>query len=365
MHRLLDALLTNDPVRRVGLMQATLAMLLMSAGVVAMHYFVWVGLAPAVPVWWWTLLSIGGMAVFFMLIRGGWARRQREPSLTVPQMVYAIGCGAVAYAIVGAGRGGVFPIVMVILMFGMFVVSPLQMRWVSLYAVVLFGLTMALMAWRRPLVYPPAVEFGHFLMVATMMPAVSILAGRLSRMRQRARLQRTELAQALSRIRDLATRDELTGLFNRRHMEQLMEQEHQRCVRSGQTFCLAVLDVDRLQPVNQAHGHAIGDAVLRAVAQEAGRHVRVSDVLSRWAGGSFVLMLSDTRAPLARGGLERLHQRVGALRILHGHQAVAVTLSAGLAEHHAGETVAQTLGRAETALRDAKVQGRDRVMLAG
>jgi diguanylate cyclase (GGDEF)-like protein len=364
MSRLLDALLTNDPVQRVRLSQAGLAMLLLAAGVVGMHYFVWVGAARLWPVLAWSVATLAGMVVFFALIRSGMSRRWHEPSLTVPQMVFALTSGAVAYALVGAGRGAVFPIVMVILMFGMFVVSPRQMRWVSVYAVALFGATMALMSMVKPTTYPPAVEFGHFLLVATMLPAVSLLAGRLSRIRHRARLQRAELAQAVSRLREHTTRDELTGLVNRRHMQTVMDQEHQRCVRSGQTFCLAALDLDQFKPVNEEHGYAIGDAVLRAVAQEALRQVRGSDVLARWGGDDFVLMLSDTRAALARGGIERLHQRVGALRILHGSMAVSITLSAGLAEHHAGESVAQTLERAERALAEAKALGRDRVVVA-
>ncbi len=364
MRRLIDALLSTEPVQRVRLWQAMLAMGLMALGVLAMNYFVLVGVAPAGPMGWWSGLALAGMLVFFALIRSGWSRRLREPLMTVPQMVYAIGCGAVAYALLGAGRGGVLLIVMVILMFGLFVVSPAHMRWVSAYAVALFGGTMALMVWHDPLAYPAYIEFGHFLIVATMMPAVSILAGRLSRLRHRARLQRAELTQALSRIRELATRDELTGLINRRHMQELIGQEHQRCIRSGQTFCLAVLDIDHFKTLNESHGRPLGDAVLRAVAHEAGRHVRVSDVLSRWGGDEFVLMLSDTRAALARGGLERMHQRVGALRVVQGPTAVGVTLSGGLAEHHAGETVAQTLARADLALHEARAQGRNRVVAA-
>jgi diguanylate cyclase (GGDEF)-like protein len=364
MSRLLDALLGTEPVQRTRLAQAGLAMLLLGSGVVAMIYFVWTGAAPAAPVAWWAGFTISGMLAFFALIRSGWSRRSREPSLTVPQMVFALSSSAVAYALVGAGRGAVFPVVMVILMFGMFVASPQQIRWVSLYAVLLFGATMLAMAVANPAAYPPAIEIGHFLLVFTMVPGVSILASRLARLRLRSRQQRAELAQALSRLRENTTRDELTGLINRRHMQALMEQEHQRCVRSGQTFCLAVLDIDNFKPVNEAHGYAVGDAVLRAVSQEALRHVRVSDTLARWGGEEFVLMLSDTRAALARGGLERLHQRVGALRILNGANALGVTLSGGLAEHHAGETVAQTLERALHALEDAKAQGRDRVMVA-
>jgi diguanylate cyclase (GGDEF)-like protein len=364
MSRLLDRLLSTEPVQRARLAQAGLAMLLLGSGVLAMIYFVWIGVARAGPVGWWAGITLAGMLIFFVMIRSGWSRRSREPSLSVPQMVFALTSAAAAYALVGAGRGAVFPTVMVILMFGMFVASPGQMRWVSLYAVALFGITMALLATLSPEVYVPRIELGHFLLIATMVPGVSLLASRLSRLRQRSRQQRAELAQALSRLREHTTRDELTGLINRRHVQELMEQEHQRCIRSGQTFCLAVMDIDNFKPVNEAHGYAVGDAVLRAVAQEALRHVRVSDVLSRWGGEEFVLMLSDTRAALARGGLERLHQRVAALRILHGPVALGVTLSGGLAEHHAGETVAQTLDRALAALQEAKLHGRDRVVVA-
>ncbi len=364
MRPLVDALLTHDPRQRERLSQALLAMALLAAGVLAMHYFVAIGQADALAVWWWSGVTLAGMAVFYGLIRSGYSRRWAEPSLTVPQMLFALSSGAVAYALLGAGRGAVFPVVMVIFMFGLFVATPAQMRWVSLYAVALFGAVMAWCAASQPLRYPPAVELGHFLLVATMMPAVSILAARLSLIRQRSRQHRAELAQALMRLREQSTRDELTGLINRRHLEELIEQEHQRCVRSGQTFCIAVLDIDHLRGVNEAHGRSTGDAVLRALAQEAARQVRVSDVLARQAGDEFVLMMPDTRAALARGGLERLHEKLGALRILHGPHVVHVGLSGGLAEHHAGETVAQTLDRAHAARLEAKLQGGGRIVTA-
>lgn len=359
-----ERLLSADPAQRLRLLQAALALGVMAAGVLAMQVFVWGGHAPARPIALWSLGNVLGMGLFYGLIRSGWSRRFGDPTLTVAQMLFALTSGAVAYALLGAGRGAVFPVVMGALMLGMFVATPRQMLGVSLYAVLLFGLTMAAMSWRRPEVYPASVEAGHFLLVAVMMPAVSILAARLASMRQRARAQRAELAQALSRLRESSTRDDVTGLVNRRQMQSLMDQEHQRCIRSGQSFCIAALDIDRFKPVNEAHGYAVGDAVLRAVADEAQRHVRVSDTLSRWGSDDLVLMLSDTRAALARGGLERLLQRVAALRILHGSHAVQVTLSAGLAEHHAGESMAQTLERAAAALQEAKAQGRGRVVVS-
>lgn len=363
MSRILDALLTQEPVQRVRLAQALLAIGMLAAGIVGMHYFVWAGLAPRGPVWWWTAFALAGLGAAFVAIRSGWTRSLPDPSLTVPQMVYSIACSAAAYALLGAGRGSVFPIVMVVLMFGMFVTTPRQIRAVSVYAVLLFGLTMALMAWRSPEAYPPMVELGHFAMVATMMPIVAVLAERLARMRERARGQRDELKAALVRIRELATHDELTGLINRRHMEDLLEQEHHRCVRSGRTFCVAVLDLDHFKPINERLGYAAGDAVLRTIAQEALRAVRGSDTLARWGGEKFVLLMSDTHLALAKGGVERLREHVGALRVAHGNTELRITCSIGLAEHHAGETVLQTLTRADRALREAKTQGRNRVVV--
>jgi diguanylate cyclase len=361
MRHPLDFLLTTDPLQRLRLAQAGLAMVMVAVGVLGMHYFVWAGVAAAVPVTAWTVISLGGMVTFFVLIRSGWSRRLSDPSMTVPQMVYALACGAVAYAVLGPARGAVFPILMVVLMFGMFVASPRQMAAVSLYAVVLFGATILALAVLRPEQYPPRVEAGHFLMIATMVPVAALLAGRVAQMRRRLRARRDELARALERIRDLATRDELTGLINRRHMLELIEQERQRCVRSGQTFCLARLDIDRFKLVNERHGYAVGDQVLRSLGQEAARQVRSADLVARWGGEEFMLMLPDTRAALARGGIERLIQRLAALRLLHGDDAVAVTLTGGLAEHLAGETTELMLERVSAALVEAKSEGSNRV----
>ncbi len=364
MRRLLDLLLTTDPVQRVRLAHAGLAMLMLAAGVVAMHYFVAAGAAPRRPVAWWTAFSLGGMLVFFALIRSGWSARLAEPSMTVAQIVYALTCGAAAYALLGPARGGVFPLVMVVLMFAMFAATPRQMIGVSAYAVVLYGAVMLTMAMARPQVYPLAIEAGHFLMIATMVPAATVLAARVTRMRERLRLRRDELATALERIRELATHDELTGLVNRRHMRELIAQEHQRCVRSGQTFCLARLAVDGYDALGGAQAPEAAALLLRGVAQEAVRHVRGADLVAHWDAGHFVLMLPDTRAALARGVVERMVQRLAAADLAPGARQAGVTLSGGLAEHRAGESVDQTLERAGAALAEARAEGGNRLRLA-
>ncbi len=357
--RLADRLLTTDPTQRLRLAQSGLAMALMALSVAILVYAARLAGTPALVVAAWAALSLGGMVVFFAAIRFGWSRGFADPSLTMVQMVFAITSGAIAYAMAGPMRGATFVVLLAILMFGMFQLRPRALLLVSLYALGLFGTAMAVMAWQLPQVYRPAVELGHFLMLAATLPAVSLLAGRLTVLRERSRHQRRDLAEALARIQALAMRDELTGLINRRHMLELLEQERQRCVRSGRTFCVAMIDIDRFKEVNDRYGHAAGDEVLQRLAREALSAVRVADVLARWGGDEFVLLLSDARLQLARGGVERVRQRIEAVSLRVGEQPLQVTISAGLAEHIAGESVATALARADAALYEAKAQGRN------
>ena len=360
--RLADRLLTTDPTQRLRLAQSGLAMVLMALSVAILVYAARLAGTPALAVSTWAALSLGGMVVFFAAIRFGWSRGFIDPSLTVVQMVFAITSGAIAYAMAGPMRGATFVVLLAILMFGMFQLRARALWRVSLYALGLFGTVMSLMAWQMPQVYRPAVELGHFLMLAVTLPAVSLLAGRLTALRERSRHQRRDLAEALARIQALAMRDELTGLINRRHMLELLEQERQRCVRSGRTFCVAMIDIDRFKDVNDQYGHAAGDEVLQRLAREALSAVRVADVLARWGGDEFVLLLSDARLQLARGGVERVRQRIEAAPLRVGEQALQVTISAGLAEHIAGESVATALARADAALYEAKAQGCNRTV---
>ena len=358
--RLSDAVLTTDPAQRLRLSQAGLAMLIMALGVEAMHYFVWVGKANQLAVWWWSSVSIAGMLVFFVLIRSGWSARTADPSLTLPQMVFALASGAAAYALVGAGRGAVFPIVMVVLAFGIFRLRRGQVLGVCLYAVTLFGAVMALMAWRQPAIYEPAVELGHFIMIAAMMPAMAIVAERLGQLRALLRQQKVDLSSALDRIQQLATHDELTGLVNLRHMQELLRQEGQRCVRSGQPFCVALIDIDHFKAFNARHGTLAADEALRHCAQSLTAAQRGADVLARWGGDTFAVLLTDTRVGLARVGVDRMRERLA----VPAGTLPALTISAGVAEHLAGEPLDHTVERAARALRQAKDQGRNRVMVA-
>lgn len=362
LEELVDWLLGDDPRQRVRAARCGLACALMVYSIASMSYFVWTGMARPAPVLVLAVVGIGGMAGFYAAIRSGANLRCADPSLTVPQMAFALAIGAVAYTLAGRGRGAVFPIMMVILMFGLYSLNPRQVRLLSLLALVLFGTAMALMARLSPEVYRPEVEFAHFLVIAIMLPAVSMLAGQLSRLRDRLRRQKAELQDALQRIQELAHRDELTGLANRRHMAALIEAERERCERLGARLSLAVLDIDRFKRINDTHGHPTGDLVLGAFAREAQASLRDTDVLARWGGEEFMLLMPDTPLTPARLSVERLRTRVEAMRVDSGGAALAFTLSAGVVELQRGERPVEAIARADRALYQAKQQGRNKVV---
>ena len=183
-------------------------------------------------------------------------------------------------------------------------------------------------------------------------------------MRARLHAQREELSAALLRIGELATRDELCGLFNRRHMQGLLEAERERSLRAGHPWSVALIDVDHFKRVNDGHGHAAGDAVLRAIAAAGQAVVRKGDVLARWGGEEFVLLLHDIERAGAAIAVERLREQLAARPVaVEGHQ-LSVTVSIGLAAHAIGESIEQTLSRADAALYRAKAGGRNRVATA-
>jgi diguanylate cyclase (GGDEF)-like protein len=255
-------------------------------------------------------------------------------------------------------------ILAVVLMFGMFGLSNAQVVFVGAYALVLFGAAMAWMSRTDPARYPAEVEAVYFMLTVIMVCGVVVLGARLSAMRERLREQRRELQQALARIKELATHDELTGLLNRRRMQELLQEERERSLRASHPWCVALIDIDHFKQVNDLLGHAAGDEVLRGLAHSGRTQLRKSDVLARWGGEEFVLLLRDAELAPARAAVERWRQALAAQPLRAGEALVPLRFSAGVARHLPGDTVEQTLARADEALYAAKSRGRDQVVVA-
>lgn len=175
--------------------------------------------------------------------------------------------------------------------------------------------------------------------------------------------------QAMLALQDLAWRDGLTGLVNRRALDELLDKEFLAAARHRRPLSLLLVDIDHFKSVNDTYGHQAGDSVLREVARRVGALVREGDVAGRYGGEEFLLVLHSCSAQGAREVGERIRAGVEAtpIRVESGADRVElqVTISLGGAEvdHDASMTAEQLLGQADAALYTAKATGRNRLCI--
>jgi diguanylate cyclase (GGDEF)-like protein len=161
-------------------------------------------------------------------------------------------------------------------------------------------------------------------------------------------------------------RDALTGLYNRRYLEEVMEREVRRASRAAQSLGVLIIDLDYFKKFNDTYGHDAGDAVLREIAVSLTKGVRAEDFVCRFGGEEFVVILPTADLAAARARAERLRAKTRDLTILHqGRSMGMITISVGVAafpEH--GESPKELLAAADAALYEAKRGGRDQVVTA-
>jgi diguanylate cyclase (GGDEF)-like protein/PAS domain S-box-containing protein len=167
------------------------------------------------------------------------------------------------------------------------------------------------------------------------------------------------------KLREQAIHDLLTGLFNRRYLEECLPRELHRARRGNSSLCVAMLDLDHFKRFNDTFGHDAGDSLLRELGQVLCEKLRKSDIVCRYGGEEFVLVLPDSSLANAWQRVEQIRVLVREMQIRHGeHLLGMMTVSAGLAgayEH--GSTARELLRAADDALYAAKQAGRDRVVV--
>ncbi|WP_159447330.1 sensor domain-containing diguanylate cyclase [Novilysobacter spongiicola] len=167
-------------------------------------------------------------------------------------------------------------------------------------------------------------------------------------------------------LRLQSLRDPLTGLFNRRYLEENLNRELQRCARRGLPLTVMMLDVDHFKSFNDEYGHAAGDALLSQIGQTLGSLVREEDIACRYGGEEFTVVLPEAGAGEAALRAEGIRSEIGSTTVTHLRSTLGPrTISIGVATFPAdGDTPAQLLAKADRALYEAKAQGRDRVVSA-
>ena len=177
---------------------------------------------------------------------------------------------------------------------------------------------------------------------------------------RRVRELEAELEQVSGQVRE----DQLTGTLNRRGLEDAMQREVARAERRKAPLCVAVLDLDNFKKLNDTYGHQAGDEALVHLTNVVRKTLRPTDILARFGGEEFIVLFGDTRIGQAVEVMRRLQRELTRRFFLHNNERLLITFSAGVAALHTGESQESVFARADKAMYQAKLQGKNRVVAA-
>lgn len=172
-------------------------------------------------------------------------------------------------------------------------------------------------------------------------------------------------ARLFAEVKSLAITDYLTGLYNRRYFFEFADHEYQRSRRYGTPLSLVMLDIDNFKRINDTYGHLTGDEILKSVARRCLETMRDADIVGRYGGEEFVILLPDTGPQDAEAAAERLRQRFEEEPFAAGNQSIPVTVSLGVCTLSEGiQSMASMLGKVDEAVYNAKKSGRNSVVVS-
>lgn len=172
------------------------------------------------------------------------------------------------------------------------------------------------------------------------------------------------LQRELDETSELVRHDSLTGTLNRKGIDEALAREASRCRRREEPLCLALLDIDGFKQVNDTYGHKVGDAALQHLAQVVRECLRPQDIVGRYGGEEFLIILPEAHAEDAAAILTRLQRQLTKRYFLADNQRLLITFSAGIAEVAVGEELPIAVDRADRAMYAAKRAGKNRVLVS-
>jgi diguanylate cyclase (GGDEF)-like protein len=217
----------------------------------------------------------------------------------------------------------------------------------------------AILRFRDPTLLPATLQYGGFVaMLLEMMIAVGVILLLFESSQTRLATEMEQLRQSDQLLKEKSVRDSLTGLYNRGYFNDIIRRELVSARLAGARLSVLLADVDRFKQINDRMGHAVGDDVLRFVANYLTSCVRESDFVFRWGGDEFLVLLPRTEEAAAAQKAEELGHR---LPHIPGVERVQPSLSVGWATHDPGAEFSATLAEADARMYEVKLRGRQRV----
>lgn len=164
-------------------------------------------------------------------------------------------------------------------------------------------------------------------------------------------------------LRSFMVRDSLTGLLNHTATKEQLDRELARAMRNGSSLSLAMIDIDRFKQVNDTYGHLVGDQVLKSLSRLLRQRLRQSDIVGRYGGEEFAVILPDTDGYTALAVLDAIREGFGQIRQRAGQQTFAVSFSCGIADFPSYSNTGELIDGADRMLYEVKARGRNQVLL--
>ena len=282
----------------------------------------------------------------------------KDASLTLAQMLWVIVCLSLLMSVLQEIRPLVLMAYLLVVLFGTFRLSIKEFYGVTVFTLFCYLASLCAIYWQRPMDIRIGQEFFIFCGFAFVLMGFVFMGMEFKYLRDNLGQRHRELKGALARISDLAIKDELTGLYNRRHLLEMLAQQRALANRSQYRFVVCYLDLDHFKKVNDQYGHPFGDKVLTAFARLIDASLREVDIGARLGGEEFVLILTDTDLNAAYGVCQRIQEK-WSQQSFTGVDTLSLTLSGGIAEFNVPESVQQLLERADKLLYQAKNSGRN------
>lgn len=306
-----------------------------------------------------------GNLVYFAVISSGLTRKWREPTLVVPATLWLTTTFLVTSYFIDAFRIAVLMLFFGATLLASFRANFLRVALLSVYASLGYAVVLVLAFSDHGMSLSLSVEALQWLIFSLSCGGFAVTGTSINSLRNRLSGKNQELHDALEQVREMAIRDELTGLFNRRHILEILQQQKAIADSGDYAFCVCYLDLDHFKAINDTYGHGVGDQVLRRFSKLMMESLRDADYCGRLGGEEFVLVLSNTEIEAAWQVCDRLRQRLQSTSFRDLAPSLTVTVSTGIAQFALGSGIDETLGRADSCLYQAKSEGRNRVIAEG
>ena len=311
------------------------------------------------------VLGLVTQVTFLIMFKTGFNLRFRDPSLTSVQIIVAMLLQTYLLALVGEIRGTILVAYCLILLFGVFQMSRTAYLMHAALALVCYA---ALIAINQIVgIYPQTltVAFLEWFVLACFLLWLIILGSYIRELRERLQQRHSTLQQhqqtlktMMDQLQNLASTDALTNLPNRRYFIDEARRRNTLLAR-GQSMGLALIDLDHFKRINDLYGHSAGDQVLQEFARIARANLRGNDMVARFGGEEFVLLLDTCDLATLHHCVERIRQGLANHAFTALPADVRCTLSAGICLIHPEDDLEWRISQADQALYQAKAEGRN------